>query len=421
MTTIMQLLIHIRGGVSLVMSSVLAVGKHFRLGIILALACLACVLSYVPAVSQTSPTQLPNPLKLGVRTSAYPIGNNIKTPYSAEGFCGTFGKELQKELASNGQQIKVQYLPIVNQHKGVKVAPRYDGLKQRLIDIECGPNSISSGKLLTGQGIKFSNHFYETGVKLLLKEELAKKLNSGARGLNKITISVVQESTTLEVLQSIKDINQSKIATSDSGSDGLTDLEENNVQAFASDALIVGSLLREGVKGEPSDQLWWNIFNKRVDQPGQPFRSQYQNLGYTIYPNNSSKRTYLTSQPTEKYAMAVLEGTPFTDDLLNAINKTLEKSKLSSEGQKLKEYETRASDLSWNGWKKLLLFINTYIWVVFVPVIWALFIQFLSQILHESWVKTFTLVSGITVCLSLGLIVIIQIVLIVMPRVFPGY
>lgn len=442
MTTIMQLLIHIRGGVSLVMSYVLAVGKPFRLGIILALACLACVLSYVPAVSQTSPTQLPNPLKLGVRTSVYPIGNkinvnfftqyfpennfvrvffenNIYKPNSAEGFCGTFGKQLQKDLASKGQQIKVEYLPIVNQHKGV-VAPRYDGLRRGIIDIECGPNSISSGKLPTGEGIEFSNPFHETGVKLLLKEELAKKLNSGARGLNKIKISVVRESTTLEVLQSIKDINQSKVTTSDSGSDALSDLDENNVDAFASDALIVGSLLREGVKGEPSDQLWWNIFNKRVAQPGQPFRPPYENLGYTIYPNSSSKRTYLTSKPTEKYAMAVLGNTPFSDDLLNAINKTLEKSILSTEGQRLKEYETRESDLSWKGLKKFLNFIKTYTWVVLVPVICGLFIQFLSQILHETWLTTFTWVSGTTVCLLMVVIIVIKILLWVIPAVFPG-
>jgi hypothetical protein len=111
------------------MSSVLAVGKHFQLGIILALACLACVLSYVPAVSQTSPTQLPNPLKLGVRTSVYPIGNNINEPNSAEGFWGTFGKELQKELASNGQQTKVEYIDIKNEGLG-QTHPRYQGLKK---------------------------------------------------------------------------------------------------------------------------------------------------------------------------------------------------------------------------------------------------------------------------------------------------
>ena len=411
MTTIMQLLIHIRGGVSLVMSSVLAVGKHFRLGIILALACLACILSYVPAVSQTSPTQLPNPLKLGVRTSVYPLGNNIKTPYSAEGFCGTFGKELQKELASKGQQIKVEYIPIVNQHKGV-VAPRYHGLKTdkndpNKIDIECGPNSILSGKLPTGEGIEFSNPFYETGVKLLLKEELAKQLNSGVRVLKEIKIGVVRESTTLEVLQSIKDIiAQDKVVPYDSGREALNALEDNQVQGFASDALIV-----------------WTLLKKGVDQPGQPPREPYENLEYTIYPNSSSKKnsTYLTSDPTEKYAMAVLGGTLFSNDILNVINSTLNKSKFSSERQILKEYETRASDLSWDDLKKLLRFIETYIWVFVIPFIWALFSQFFSQFLHKPLLTIFTWLTGITVCLSLVSIMVIKIVLMVVPRFFPGY
>lgn len=446
MNALMQIIVHIRGGFSPVMSSVLAIVKKIRLGIILALACLACILSYVPAVSQTSQTQLPNPLKLGVRTSVYPLGNkinvnfftqffsennfvrvfyenNIHKPNSAEGFCGTFGKELQKELASNGQQIKVKYLPIVNQHKGVKVAPRYDGLKRGIIDIECGPNSILSGELLTGEGIKFSNSFYETGVKLLLKQELAKQLNSGVRVLKEIKIGVVRESTTLGVLQSIKDIiDQDKVVPYDSSREALNALEDNQVQGFASDALIVGTFLKKGVKGQqPSDQLEWNIFNNRVDQPGQPFRPPYENLGYTIYPNSSSKSTYLTSELTEKYAMAVQENPPFSTDLLNVINNTLNKSKFSSEQQKLREYETRASDLSWNSLKKLLRFIKTHIWVVLVPFIWALFSQFLSQILHESWLKIFTWGSGITVCLSILSIIVIQIILMVIPLFFPGY
>ncbi|MBE9186030.1 transporter substrate-binding domain-containing protein [Microcoleus sp. LEGE 07076] len=346
MTTIMLILIHIRGGVSLVMSSVLAVAKHFRLGIILALAYLACILSYVPAVSQTSPTQLPNTLKLGVRTSVYPIGNKINVnfftqflpennlvrlfyenkihkPNSAEGFCGTFGKELQKELASNGQQIKVKYIPIVNQHKGV-VAPRYHGLKTGKIDIECGPNSILSGKLPTGEGIEFSQPFYKTGVKLLLKEELADKLNSKLIELKEIKIGVVKESTTLELLSK----NNIKFVDYDSSREALNALETNEVHAFASDALIV-----------------WNLLKRGVDQPGQPKREPYENLEYTIYPNSSSTSRYLTgNKPTEEYAMAVMGGTSFSKDLLNVINNTLDKSKLSSYQQSLENYETRADN-----------------------------------------------------------------------------
>jgi ABC-type amino acid transport substrate-binding protein len=401
MNALMQIIVHIRGGFSPVMSSVLAVGKYFQLGIILALACLACVLSYVPAVSQTSPTQLPNPLKLGVRTSVYPIGNNIRGDKTgADGFCGTFGKELKEELASHGKQITVEYIPIVNQHKGVW-EPRYHGLKTDKIDIECGPNSILSGKLPTGEGIEFSRPFYKTGVKLLLKEELAKELNSGIRVLKEIKIGVVKESTTLEVLKSIKDI---KFVDYDSGREALNALKVNDVNAYASDALIVG-----------------NLFKKGVDQPGQPKREPYENLGYIIYPNSSLKIPYLTMEPTEEYAMAVKENTPFSKELLNVINNTLNKPKVSGELQKLKEYETRVSNLSWNDLKKLLRFITTHVWVVLVPFIWALFSQFLSQVLHQPLLTSFTWATGIILCGSILLIIVILIILEVIPRFFPGY
>jgi ABC-type amino acid transport substrate-binding protein len=406
MTTIMQLLIHIRGGVSLVMSSVLAVGKHFRLGLILALACLACVLSYVPAVSQTSPTQLPNPLKLGVRTSVYPIGNNIKTPYSAEGFCGTFGKELQKELASKGQQIKVEYIPIVNQQKG-PARPRYYGLKKGLVDIECGPNSRASSKLTTGKGIEFSNLFYKTGVKVLLKEELAKKLNSQVLQLNEIKIGVVRESTTLEVLNSIKGITDRDkvIVPYDSGREALNALEANEINAFASDALIV-----------------WNLLKKGVDQPGQPKREPYENLEYTIYPNSSSTSRYLNgNEPTEEYAMAVLEGTPFFNDLLNVINNTLYKSKLSSYQQILENYETRADNFWWNGLKKTWRFTKHYLWVIFVPIFWELLIEYSNSSLPKRLRRRLRLISTMIVGVLIIFILITLFLVYVIPLVIPGY
>ncbi|MEG3911507.1 transporter substrate-binding domain-containing protein [Microcoleus sp. w2-18bC1] len=423
MTTIMQLLIHIRGGVSLVMSSVLAVVKNFRLGIILALACLACILSYVPAVSQTSPTQLPNPLKLGVRTSVYPIGNNINVnflsqffpeynfmrvffenniykPNSAEGFCGTFGKELQKELASKGQQIKVKYIPIVNQHKGF-VAPRYYGLKKGIIDIECGPNSISSGKLPTGEGIEFSQPFYKTGVKLLLKEELADKLNSKLIELKEIKIGVVKESTTLEVLSK----NNLKFVEYDSGREALNALEVNDVNAYASDALIVANLLKKG-----------------VDQPEQPKREPYENLEYTIYPNSSSTTRYLTgNKPTEEYAMAVLGRTPFSKDLLNVINNTLYKSKLSSYQQILENYETRADNFWWNILKKTGRFSKNYLWVIFVPIFWELLIEYSSLNVPIKVRKKMRSIAAIIVGILIIFILINVFLVYVIPLVIPGY
>lgn len=312
MTTIMQLLIHIRGGVSLVMSSVLAVGKHFRLGIILALACLACVLSYVPAVSQTSPTQLPNPLKLGVRTSVYEIGNTVSIN-QAGGFCGTFGEELKQELANNGKQIEVEYHEIKNDGLGHKY-PRYHGLKtdnmKEKIHIECGPNSNSSQNLETAKGIAFSDPFYETGVKLLLPQKLAADLDSGSQKLRNIKVGVVKETTTSLLLGGIVD-NIDKYDTRDEALDAL---DAEKIEAFASDALILQTILYRGALS----------------------KGPYIHKGFTLF----KKDGYLTDS-IEKYVMAVegKEKSKFSNELIDSINRTLKRDKIFQIQQKLKQIE----------------------------------------------------------------------------------
>ena len=323
MTTIMQIFVHIRGGVSLVISSVLAVGKHFRLGIILALACLACVLSYVPAVSQT---YLPNLLLLGVRSFAYPIGYNVKED-SAEGFCGTFGKELQNQLASNGQQTKVKYIDIKNEGLG-QTHPRYQGLKKRFVHIECGPNSRFPEGLSTAESIGFSDVFHETGVKILLKKQLAEDLRSGNKKLKEIKIGVVKETTTLKMLEQEKDVN--KIGY-DRWDQALNALEQNQVDAFASDTLIVLTLLNKGVNQE---------IKKGVNEQEKLllYRDAYKNKngGYTIYPESSY---LIPSAKKEQYAMAFDETVPFKTPLLNVINQTLQRPEINQAKEELKKFE----------------------------------------------------------------------------------
>ena len=310
MTTIMQILIHIRGGVSLVMSSVLAVGKHFRLGIILALACLACIFS---CASTVSPTQLPNPIKIGVRTVASAIGNNI-SKNKADGFCGTFGKELQEELkklAPNGKRIEVEYHEIKNEGLGYKY-PRYYGLKKEIIHIECGPNSIPSKDMITAVGINFSDSFHKTGVKLLLPEKLVEDLNSKRRNVKDIKVGVVKETTTSNLLEGIVD-NIRPYDTRDEALNALLDKNVKEIEAFASDGLILQTILDSGSNSK------------------EPFNRK----GYTIF----KKDGYLTSVPTEEYVMAVKENTPFDDKLIESINRTLKRDKIYQEMKKLDQVE----------------------------------------------------------------------------------
>ncbi|MEG4802797.1 transporter substrate-binding domain-containing protein [Microcoleus sp. ARI1-B5] len=386
------------------MDSSIAVVQSLKLGAVLAVVCLACVLISVPVFSQI---QLPNnTIRIGVRTSAYPIGNNVSrglTTKQPGGLCGIFGQELKQELASKGQQIEVKYVSILNQHLGT-VKPRYDGLRKREVDIECGPNSISSKNLKTGQGIAFSNSFYDTGVKLILTEKLAEELNSGILLLNEIKIGVVKESTTIGVLQSLDNINQKNVVYYESGREALNALKANKVEAFASDALIV-----------------WTFLKKGVNQPGQPSREPYENYGYTIYPNSSLKSAYLTSEPTEKYGMAVNKDLPFSDDLLNAINNTLNKSKLSSYKQTLKDFETIPYSLFWTYLQKSWRFSKDYIWVIFVPFFWELLIEFSSSNLPENLRKRIRLISAIVVSLLIIFILVNGFLVWVIPLIISGY
>ena len=305
----MQLLIHIRGGVSLVMSYVLAAGKHFRLGLFLALACLACVLSCASTVSQT---QLPNPIKIGVRTVASEIGNNISIN-KANGFCGTFGKELQEELkklAPNGKRIEVEYHEIKNEGLGYKY-PRYYGLNKGIIDIECGPNSIPSKDMTTAVGIKFSDSFHKTGVKLLLPEKLVEDLNLKRRNVKDIKVGVVKETTTSELLEGIVD----NIRPYDTRDEALNALDKNvkEIEAFASDALILRTILYSGYN----------------------FKEPFYRKGYTIFKTDG----YLTSEATEEYVMAVKKNTTFSDKLIDSINRTLKRDKISQAMKELQQVE----------------------------------------------------------------------------------
>lgn len=274
----------------------------------LALFCALFYLALYCVLTFTSP--LPKPLILGVRTFAYGMGDNVKT-HSAEGFCGTFGKELEQELFSNFKLIKIQYHNIENEGLG-KTFPRYYGLKKGLVHIECGPNSKASGNIPEGQGIAFSDPFYQTGVRLLLKQRLANDLTSNNKNLNDIKVGAVVGTTTLNVLRGV--IDENHIVEYNNRDEALNDLDFSKIQAFASDSLIVINVLENGVKEEKQQR-----------------KTAYKDRGYTIYPTKS----YLTTYPTEEYVMAVKAGTNFEQELIDLINKILKREEILKAKQKL--------------------------------------------------------------------------------------
>lgn len=349
----------------LVNNFVVAVKKRSKIIIIFALGCLACmfILISVPVISQI---QLPNPIKLGVRTLAYPIGNNVHSNGSG-GFCGTFGEQLKQKLA---WWIAVKYVDIENEHLDPNY-PRYNGLRTAedknslikdkndyKIHIECGPNSISSQKLTIAKNIEFSNTFYDTGVRLLLKQGLAHNLNN-------IKIGVVKGTTTFNLLEGRYDI-----VGYNSGDKALDALDKNQVQAFASDALIV-----------------WTLLEKGVNEPKRTPRHAYKNSGYHIFPNGS----YLSNTSKQQYALAVNGETKFSKQLLGLINNSLSRDFISQAQAYLKNCEDAVciplqKANNERDWKSYLIVLA----IVFPVLIW--FIKLYRANTHVTNFRDFLLV-----------------------------
>jgi ABC-type amino acid transport substrate-binding protein len=286
----------------------LKAGK-IKFALVSILICLICVFSSTAAFTQTT---LPRQIRIGTRTAAFPIGW-VGANGEVSGFCGVaFQEGLQEELSKRGIQSSVNNQAIVNQYRGQKY-PRYNGLLKQTIEIECGTNSPLSGALYDtatnkrfGDEIAFSNPFYQSGLKLLLKVDQAKRLNNLPESereseIYKLRIGVVQNTTTLKHFQ-----DKGKGFTAyPTREEALDDLDNGNIEAFATDALIVQTLLERGVKG--------NALEK--DRP------PYKEREFTLFPLKSGN--YLPGLDLENYVIAIKKNTPYANELLDIINATL--------------------------------------------------------------------------------------------------
>ncbi|AFY56658.1 extracellular solute-binding protein, family 3 [Rivularia sp. PCC 7116] len=301
------------------------------------------------AVSQTNSqannlakTIYPEQIRVGIRTASSAIGSKNKDG-SYGGFCGEFLNTLQQEVSRQNQQIPVIAKDIANQYRG-REYPRYDGLIANQIEIECGPNSRSSLKLKDirdnkpfRRKIQFSRkNFHTTGIKLLLNKETAEELENTPANqlkdkLSALPIAALRDTTTLKQFRINKDsyksfipyprkkqINQ-KLDVRDLA---LDDLEAGKVKAFASDAIILRTLLEEGVAGEPG--------YRKSRQP-------LKNYNYVLYPQQPG--IYLPNLEQQQYGIAIKNQTPYFKWLRKTVDRVLDNPSLNQAKQYIKEYE----------------------------------------------------------------------------------
>ena len=291
----------------------------------------------------------PKQIRVGIRTTSSGIGSKNKDG-SYGGFCAEFLKTLEQELSRQNRQIPVIPKDIANQYRG-KAYPRYSGLTAEKIEMECGPNSTFTLKLRDRQDnqllkskILFSKKsFHTTGIKLLLNKKTAVELenapeNQLEKKLSALSIAVIRGTTTLQQFRKngnyydgyvpypkIKQKNQ-KLDIRDLA---LDDLEKGEIKAFASDAIILRTLLEEGIQGKSGYR-----------KSRQPFK----NKNYVMYPQ--APNTYLPKLKKQQYAIAINKNTDYAKWLRETADKVLEKPSLNQAKQDIQKYENGGDILS---------------------------------------------------------------------------
>ena len=268
-----------------------------------------CLIAQVQPKNASAQSRLPQEITIGIRSLAGAIGK-IKTSGNWGGFCPLLIEELTKELTKDNPNIIVNLPIIANEYED-----RYAQLKENTIQIQCGPDTIISDRVILEEKdwehIVFSNPFHTTGIKLLLKKEFAKSSedeegNISQDKLNNIKIGVIFDTTTYYQLKK----RGYKIITFNTIEEVLNALEDGEqIQAYADDALILNTILE----------------------------SDYQHEGYTLYPQ--AKEKYLPETERENYGIAVSKESGYSQLLLEKINQTLELASIQEYRKKLKTQE----------------------------------------------------------------------------------
>ena len=249
-----------------------------------------------------------NIINVGVRSSAKPLAHNITTK-RVDGYCGAFTERLKEII--NDPNYTFRFHLIGNEYN-TRNHPRFHGVKNGTLAYECGTNSISIADSLVAEGVQFSEPFYETGIKFLMKRDLFDQINSSPKTLEEnmrpVVVGVVDNTTTIERLYGLRGINVKPYETRKKLFDDFL-AEENSNLVIASDAPIIRTMKKEGL-----------IVRSGTEEESI---SMEDLIGYEIYPISSGH--YITQNPTEKYGIVVKDDRQL-DPFLNLINQVIAES-----------------------------------------------------------------------------------------------
>ncbi len=257
-------------------------------------------------------------LLVGVREDSYPIAYREDGEW--RGFCidlsNKLSKYIQDKLNTNNN-IEPEYIAT---NRGDF---RFQFVKEKKVHLECGPNSIFNPQNLLFsdeikkryEGVDFSNPFFETGARLILKAKNKNNIKENFSLNPKYfdndypTIITTIENTTTELL--IKSIYQSYEQTyheSDNRNTGFRAVINDEAFAFAIDSIILEAALERGrLGGQEINKNEYTLFPENsflsyesygivVDQNEQEWKKFINN-----FLNTKEVKTLIKTQLTDKY------------------------------------------------------------------------------------------------------------------------
>lgn len=207
-----------------------------------------------------------NELNYRIGLQAYPINYKDDVTNKPVGFCANFAKALEEELneryrdgSDNKDKIKIKEIEYekLDDPRFNSVSKKFDDTAGKEIHFQCGANTKRTKENDTfyideteTRGVIFSDIFLETGTKILVKEEQAKKLSLNDLSFGGINIGLIKNSTTPEIFETTyrrANIKKPYYLTRDEAIDGL---ESGEIDAFATDDIILQGILKEAFNNQ---------------------------------------------------------------------------------------------------------------------------------------------------------------------------
>ncbi|MGK7884230.1 MAG: amino acid ABC transporter substrate-binding protein [Crocosphaera sp.] len=179
-------------------------------------------------------------LKVGIREDAVPFGYRDING-DLEGLCLDFiavlREELKQELNKEVIAIKLYKSTLFN---------RFELVSDRIVDIECGPNTIRE---LPEYQIQFSNPFFLTGTQLLIEADKAKIIDPDG-SLENVNIGVLKNTTNEQLIAETYPLaNLVQFQGVTGRYRGIQALRGDKIDAFASDGiLLVGEAIVQDLR-----------------------------------------------------------------------------------------------------------------------------------------------------------------------------